>query len=97
MAKARFLLAACAVAIVAASPAFAQGTPAGDTSARGRSAGGRAARRATMTPPSSTSQNAAVDRLNDQSYQAAQQGQTLNGSSSGGSDTSGPATSGTGK
>ena len=97
MAKARLLQAACTVAMLAASPVFAQtNTPTGDTGAGG-SANTPTTNEATPanTPPnttshssgmtrrhnmamktsrSNTSQDAAVDRLNEQSLQAAQQG-----------------------
>ena len=51
-------------------------------------------RSATHSSRTDTSQNAAVDRLNDQSYQAAQQGQSFGGV--GGSDTGSGTTTPTG-
>jgi hypothetical protein len=136
MAKARLLSAACTVAMLAASPVFAQSnTPTGDTGAGGvtnaptmhettppsttppsMSAGNGSPATGTQHPAhrmameqhhgagamrvgkSDTAQNAAVDRLNDQSYQAAQQGQKFNTVGSAGSNASMPAgTSGSSK
>ena len=114
MAKAHLLRAACTVAMLAASPVFAQNTQTGDTAA-----GGAANAPAThdampgSTAPMSTSpasgaagseqpmhkmahhhagamhsskgdrsQDAMVDRLNEQSFQAAQQGQSFSASGS---------------
>jgi len=117
MAKARLLQAACTVAMLAASPVFAQSnTPTGDTGAGGgantptvneTNSGNMPSktmshqpgmmRRHNMAMKSSknnTSQDAAVDRLNEQSYQAAQQGQTFGGSSSGGGMAPAPSMSG---
>jgi len=122
MAKPHLLSAVCTVALLAASPVFAQSsTQAGDTAA-GATAGGAA--------PSSTgpagvekpmhnmdmgkmdmgkhhhagmmhgskgdrSQDAMVDRLNEQSYQAAQQGQSFSLPTSGSGDAAMPAGGGT--
>jgi hypothetical protein len=113
MAKAHLLRAACTVAMLAASPVFAQNTQTGDTAA-----GGAASAPAThdampsSTAPTSTagseqpthkmahhhggamhgskgdrSQDAMVDRLNEQSFQAAQQGQSFSVSGSGAGNT----------
>jgi hypothetical protein len=117
MAKSHLLSAVCTVALLAASPVFAQSsTQAGETAA-GRAAGGAA--------PSSTgpagvekpmhnmdmgkhqhpgmmhgskgdrSQDAMVDRLNERSYQAAQQGQSFSLPAAGSGDAAMPAGGGT--
>ncbi len=120
MAKARLLQAACAVAMLTASPVFAQtNTPSGDTGAGGgantptaneatpdntspkttshQSGMTRRHNMAMRTSRNNTSQDAAVDRLNERSLQAAQQGQAFGGSSSGGGSaaSSGSGTPGT--
>ena len=97
MVRTRLLQAACAVALLAAAPAFAQtNTAPADTgvdntpnvpSAHDRSAtprmgsGGGHSMHRMMHSRSDTSQNSAVDQLNDQSYQAVQNGQPYTGMS----------------
>jgi hypothetical protein len=104
MAKARLLQAVCAVALLAAAPAFAQQSttqpaaqpnmaPADNTgSGNGSSdsAGSQSTHRAAMrghptNARTDTSQNAAVDQLNEQSFQAAQRGQAFSASDTGSS------------
>jgi hypothetical protein len=82
MAKARLLQAVCTVAMLAAAPAFAQtnmqpADPGSDqsTSATSHSTHRSAGHAGATRGGRDSSQNAAVDRLNDQSFQAAQQGQ----------------------
>lgn len=101
MTKARLLPAVCTVAMLAAAPAWAQtsppsgdpNAPAGQTGSSSGSTGSHAAHRSSTAhrggathSRTDTSQDAAVDQLNDQSYQAARQGQAYNGAapSSGG-------------
>lgn len=99
MLKTRLLQAVCAVAMLAAVPAFAQSNtenqaaPPADTGNTGAPAaeGSHATHHSTRAHRTSamhsgktdSSQNAAVDRLNEQSYQAAQKGEAFGG---GGSD-----------
>ena len=95
MLKTRLLQAVCTVAMLAAVPAFAQSNtpPAGSGSGTGAPMAEeshsthhstKAHRSGTMhSAKSAASQDAAVDRLNEQSYQAAQKGEAFNG---GGSD-----------
>jgi hypothetical protein len=124
MAKARLLQTACAIALLAAAPAFAQQTitqpattgadnsvnapvthgsmtpnneaaqsnmaPAdqmGSSSSMGSSTHHAMGRRSSgsMHARRDTSQNSAVDQLNEQSYQAAQRGQAFSASDSGSS------------
>jgi hypothetical protein len=97
MLKTRLLQAVCTVAMLAAVPAFAQSnTPPADTGSAGPTAdeshathhSARAHRPGAMQSGKSTaSQDAAVDRLNEQSYQAAQKGESFTG---GGSDQGSP-------
>ncbi len=135
MARTRLLQAACTIAVLAATPAFAQRpeagmtgpngqpnpaaqqpaggstTPSGSTSMAPANQGGSAApapgsarmaegysthhsahARGAMHGRSDNSQNAEVDRLNEQSFQAAQQGQSFGpgGSDAGSSGTAPP-------
>lgn len=95
MLKTRLLQAVCTVAMLAAVPAFAQSNtpPAGSGSGTGAPMAEeshsthhstKAHRSGTMhSAKSAASQDAAVDRLNEQSYQAAQKGEAFGG---GGSD-----------
>jgi hypothetical protein len=129
MAKARLLQAVCAVALLAAAPAFAQQTtthpattgagnsvnapvdqttpgPAGRSSmvpaermdqtdsGMGSHSSHRSAMsgHAGMHARNDTSQNSAVDQLNDQSFQAAQRGQSFSASDTGSSATMSPGT-----
>jgi hypothetical protein len=104
MAKARLLQAACAVALLAATPAFAQPTttqpnmaPADKMDQTGGGMDSHSTHRSAMSGHSGmharndSSQNAAVDQLNDQSFQAAQRGQSFSGSDSGSSGVMSPA------
>jgi hypothetical protein len=100
MRKTPLLQAICTVALLAAAPAFAQSTPPAPTDNSGNAPGGGAPtaqetqpkhpsgtmhrRSAKRSGRTDTSQNEAVDRLNDQSYQASQRGETFSG---GGADT----------
>jgi hypothetical protein len=94
MAKARLLQAVCAVALLAAAPAFAQQSttqppaqpsmaPADDTGSAGSHHA--AMREHAMHARTDTSQDSAVDQLNDQSFQAAQRGQSFSASDTGSS------------
>lgn len=120
MAKTRLLQAVCTIAMLAATPAFAQRPEAGMTGPNGQpnpaasqpaqtgsmmaadntGATGGAGSSEAATPHvthhsamghsagamhgrTDTSQDATVDRLNEQSYQAAQQGQTFSATGSG--------------
>ena len=99
MLKTRLLQAVCTVAMLAAVPAFAQSNTAnqarrprtrgnmGAPAAEGSHATHHSARAhrtgAMHSGKTDSSQNAAVDRLNEQSYQAAQKGEAFGG---GGSD-----------
>ena len=103
MPKTHLLPAVCAVALLAAVPAFAQGTMQGngmqgqgsDSNAAGMTTGSggggmsdqdmsgmsrHSGMRATRGDRRPDAQNADVDHLNEQSLQAAQQGQSFNGS-----------------
>jgi len=94
MAKASLLKAACAAAMLVATPVLAQTTPApANTSPAGApntpttheaTPGAHAMHHSAMVnhhakhaSQSATSQDAAVDRLNQQSYEAAQKGQAF--------------------
>jgi len=121
MAKATLFKAACAAAMLAATPVLAQNSapgttapannaPAADTGTGGAPAAHEATPGSHMTGhmhhsamgehharsrSSADAQDAAVDRLNDQSYQAAQKGEAFDAGTpaapSGGTDTSGGA------
>jgi len=139
MAEARLLQAVCAVALLAAAPAFAQQTttqpattgagnsvnapvmhdqtgagrigagttaqsnmaPAENMDRTGGGMGSHSTHHAAMSGRSGmharadNSQNAAVDQLNEQSYQAAQRGQSFSGTDTGASGTMAPGSSGT--
>jgi hypothetical protein len=99
MTKRHWLAATCAVGLLAAGPAFAQGQPAGGAAPgtqadTGAPSPAQPRHKAWHTARNSaTSQDAAVDRLNDQSLQAAQQGRSFDlgnpGSSGAGSSGAG--------
>jgi len=111
MAKTYLLRAACTVAMLAASPVFAQSsTQAGDTGGAAPSSTGPAGVEKPMHgtgmgkhhhhagmmhgSKSDSSQDAMVDRLNERSYQAAQQGQSFSPAMSGSGDATMPAGAG---
>jgi hypothetical protein len=94
MANPRLLRAVCTIALLAAAPAFAQtntpasGTPDTNNAAAPAPTAGHTMHHSGMThhrmhaaTKAPTSQDAAVDRLNEQSFQAAQQGQSFTGPS----------------
>ncbi len=95
MASIRLLQVACAVALLATAPAFAQSSAPGGTSGATtpgdmRAApSGHAMHKSAMAhhkmhgAQGASAQDSAVDRLNDQSYQAAQQGQAFTGPADG--------------
>jgi hypothetical protein len=91
MAKARLLQVACSVAMLAASPVFAQNnTQTGDAAAGTVEPMHKMAHHhggAMRGSKGDRSQDAMVDRLNEQSLQAAQQGQSFSVSGSGAGNT----------
>ncbi len=86
MANMRLLQVACTVAMLAAGPVLAQSST-GDAAPAAQPAHKMAGHHhmgAMHSSKGDRSQDAMVDKLNEQSYQAAQQGQPFSGSGNGG-------------
>jgi hypothetical protein len=98
MAKMRLLQVTCTVAMLAAAPVLAQNSPqTGDAAPMAAPAGEPSNKMhhhhagAMHSSKGDRSQDAIVDKLNEQSYQAAQQGQPFSASGSGSGGDAGPA------
>jgi hypothetical protein len=83
MLKLRLLPAVCGVALLAATPAFAQGMSGQGSMSQddGMTGSGRAHSRSMHHARSAESESSTIDQLNAQSLQAARQGQDFSGTS----------------
>lgn len=87
MNKVHWLAVACGLALLAAGPAVAQSSPGDSGATTPAPHAAHQSMHAARGGQSATAQDAEVDRLNDQSYQAAQQGRTFSAGTTSGAGT----------